>query len=380
MTDTRAAMPIARTEVVLPGQAIFGRGCAALLTDHLDGARRVLVVSGRVSFRSAAAAFRRLPADVHHFPHARPNPTIHQVEAGVAAARAAGVDTVVGVGGGSAMDLAKAIAVLAPQPRPPRTCLEGSGPLVAGRPRLVLLPTTCGSGSELTSFATIYIGHRKYSLDTPLALADVALIDPLLSIDAPPPVAAAAAADAVCQAIESAWAVGATDRSRGYAMAALDSLLYGLALAHHDTMARGAALAGAAINLTRTTAAHALSYGLTARLGVPHGMAVALHLRWLIRFNQRATAADCRHPTGPSALAALIDDIQRRCREIIGAPVEALLDTLLHRGRQRVPRLDPREWAADWSEALTSMRAGNNPRVLTADTVRDAVMDWGNSS
>ncbi|MGC9665983.1 iron-containing alcohol dehydrogenase [Planosporangium sp. 12N6] len=371
-------MRFTRTEVALPGQAVFGRGSAALLAEHLDGVRRVLVVSGRASFRPAAPAFARLRAELHHFPYARPNPTIEQVEAGVAAARQAGVDAVVGVGGGSAMDLAKAIAVLAPQPRPPRTCLADAGHLVADRPRLVLLPTTCGTGSELTSFATIYMGQRKHSLDTPLALADVALIDPLLSLGAPPAVAAAAAADAVCQAIESAWAVSATDRSLGYAMAALDSLFPGLARADHDEMARGAALAGAAINLTRTTAAHALSYGLTARLGVPHGMAVALHLRWLVRFNEQATATDCRHPAGPSALAALIGDVQHRCRQVTGAPVETLLDTLLRRGGQAVPRLDPREWTDDWSEALTSLRAGNNPRVLTTDTVRDAVMDWGN--
>lgn len=370
-------MRITHADVELPGRAVFGRGSAALLADHLNDSRRVLVVSGHASFRPAASAFQQIRAALFHFPHARPNPTIEQVEAGVAAARAARVDTVVGVGGGSAMDLAKAIAVLMRQPDPPRVCLTGSGPLVADRPRLVLLPTTCGTGSELTSFATIYVGQRKYSLDTALALADVALIDPLLSLGAPPAVAAAAAADAVCQAIESAWAVRATDRSRGYASAALECLFPALARADHDEMARGAALAGAAINLTRTTAAHALSYGLTARLGIPHGMAVALHLRWLLRFNERVTGTDCRHPAGPSALAALVGDLQYRCRQVTGGPIEALLDALLARGGQAVPRLDPRDWTDDWSEALSSLRAGNNPRLLTTDTVRDAVLDWG---
>ncbi|MER7667483.1 iron-containing alcohol dehydrogenase [Kitasatospora sp. NPDC096128] len=381
--------------VRLPGHpsAHFGQGAAGRLPEVLEAlaASRVLVVGGRGSFGLSGAAelVRGLERDhrIRCFIGSGPNPTLETVEEGLAVAREFAPDVVVGVGGGSSMDLAKAVAVLARQPRRPLDYLRDPELLEPDRLGLVLLPTTSGSGSELTRFATIYVDGRKHSLDSELSRADAVLVDPRLTESVPLRVGAAAGADALCQAVESCWAVSATPESLGYARQAVGSLVPALDRLVGGTppydrevyegLALGAALSGAAINLTRTTAGHALSYGLTARAGIPHGLAVALHMRWLIGHNSAAGEGDCLHPDGPAVLRGLIDDLQSMCARSTGDSLEGLLGRLLERGgspsRLAGLGLDAEDWAADWQQALGTVRGGNNPRAVTPDDVRKAL-------
>ncbi|MEU6072766.1 iron-containing alcohol dehydrogenase [Micromonospora sp. NPDC047074] len=356
----------------------IGSGVLNQLPEVLGQARRVLVVHGRRSFRAgpAAAAVAGLAADVRCYPGVRPNPALGQVREAVALAREYSPDVVVGIGGGSAMDVAKCVAVLTGCVDDPRSYLLGSSPIPDHRSgRLVQIPTIAGSGSELTSFATVYVGHRKLSLDHPSAQADHVLIDPDLASTVPVPTAAASALDAMAQAVESAWAVTATPESRGVAVRALETLtpVLGAAtkrrtfteLGLRTELARGAALAGAAINTSRTTAAHALSYALTASYGIAHGAAVGLHLRWLIGHNARATAADTRHPDGPDALRRLIADLQRICLDGAGVPLETMIDRLLAMHGSDGFQIPHREWHED----LSGGRALNNPRLVGHEDV-----------
>ncbi|GIG88043.1 iron-containing alcohol dehydrogenase [Plantactinospora endophytica] len=356
----------------------IGPGVVGQLPEVLGAARRVLVVHGLRSFRAGVAAtlVDRLDAEVRCYPGVRPNPALAQVREAVALAREYAPDAVVGVGGGSAMDVAKCAAVLAGCGGDPEAYLRDPDLIPADRTTmLVQVPTIAGSGSELTSFATVYVGHRKLSLDHPSARADHILIDPDLAATVPAPTAAASALDALAQAVESAWAVAATPESRDQSVRALGTLTPVLdAATRHGTfsdprlrteLARGAALAGAAINTSRTTAAHALSYALTARHGIAHGAAVGLHLRWLIGFNAAATDADIRHPDGAEALRHLVGGLQQICLDNTRMPLEKLIDRLLLMhglGDFRIPR-------RNWQDDLSSGRAENNPRVLSADDV-----------
>ncbi len=294
----------------------------------------------------------------------------------VALARDHRPDAVVGIGGGSAMDVAKCVAVLANCDGDPEGYLLDPGTVPADRSTLLVqVPTIAGSGSELTSFATVYLGYRKLSLDHPSARADHVLIDPDLATTVPVPMAAASALDALAQAVESAWAVAATPASRALAVRAVETLAPVIAAVTsggrfadpglRTELARGAALAGAAINTSRTTAAHALSYALTARHGIVHGTAVGLHLRWLIGFNAAATEADTRHPDGAAAVRQLVDDLQRICVDAAGTPLEDLVDRLLVMHGLR----DFRMPHCDWRNSLASGRAENNPRLLSPDDV-----------
>src|SRR4030095_4225368 len=287
---------------------LLGRGAAARLVPILDevGARRVLVVHGRAApGRPAATAVLdavRAGRTVTRFGDVTPNPDLGQANRAVDAAREFRPDAVVGLGGGSVLDVAKIAGVL--WAGPGRLDRLAPASIPARTASLVLMPTVLGSGSEMTRFATVYIGATKHSLDHPAARADVVLIDPDLAAGVPVPVGVPAALGALVQAPVSYWAVGGTPPSRACAERALERLapvLAGLRTtasfadpAVRADIALGAALAGAAIDETRTTAAHALSYALTARRGVAHGAAVALHFRWLLA-HHGAAEGDCRH-------------------------------------------------------------------------------------
>jgi alcohol dehydrogenase class IV len=356
----------------------IGPGVLAQLPELLGSADRVLVVHGLRSYRSgpAAAVVDRLGVQVRCFSGVRQNPDVAQVRDAVELARRFGPEVVLGIGGGSAMDVAKCVAVLAGCSGDPRAYLAGLGAVPERRSTgLVLVPTIAGSGSELTGFATVYADRRKFSLDHPTARADHVLIDPDLAATVSASTAAASALDALSHAVESAWAVAATPASRRTAVRALETLapVLGIATGRGTfgdpglrlELARGAALAGAAINESRTTAAHGLSYVLTAEHGITHGAAVGLHVRWLIGHNAAATAADTRHPDGPDAVRRIIGDLQRICLDGTGVLLEALVDRLLTMHGIHDFRVPPRDWADD----LAGDRTRNNPRLVSAQDV-----------
>jgi alcohol dehydrogenase class IV len=375
----------------LPGhpRAFAGRGAAARLRPTLDdlGATRVLVVHGVGAARRDAVAATidgiRGGRTVACFAGVTPNPNLRHARAAVAAARMFRPDAVVGIGGGSTLDVAKIAALFGDDPHgaglDDPTCLR---PPDSRRTSLVLVPTVSGSGSELTRFATIYADGVKRSVDHAAARADVVLVDPDLTATVPVRVGIPAALDALAQAAESYWSVRATPASRSLAHEALRRLAPMLGVLRDTAafadpgvraeLAIGAAWAGAAIDLTRTTAAHALSYPLTAHRGLAHGTAVALHLRWLLPHHAHLTD-DCRHPGGAAALRSLAADIDTIVRHGCGSPPEALVSDLLAAGGQPGSlaelALRPDVWGPVFDAALASDRAGNNPSVLTLETV-----------
>ena len=175
-------------------------------------------------------------------------------------------DTIVAFGGGSVIDFAKAY----------RFYEEKEIPLVA-------IPTTAGTGSQVTQFAVVYVDGVKTSLDDALIKPDHAIVDSQFIEKAPRYLKACCAMDAYCQGIESFWAKKATPESKAFAVQAIilcqkyliDAVNTSRPFAN-EKLALAAHLAGKAINISRTTAAHALSYKITSKYGIPHGHAVAL--------------------------------------------------------------------------------------------------------
>ncbi|MEU5692000.1 phosphonoacetaldehyde reductase [Actinosynnema sp. NPDC020468] len=272
-------------------RVMCGRGAIARLPEVLAGygAERVLVVASRRRFRAA-----RFPpgVDVELFDGFSPNPVLADVVRACAVRDERRPDVVVGLGGGSALDVAKCARLLPADLTAARAVLDGGA--VEGRARapLVLVPTTAGSGSEVTRFATLYDRGAKRSFDRARVRADVAIVDPDLLGSCPPELVGSCAFDALCHAVESLWSRRATAPSRGFARAALRGLVPLLAegarvpdAAQRDVLARAALAAGRAIDLTRTTAAHAFAYRLTSAHGVPHGVACLLNLSWLLPYN-----------------------------------------------------------------------------------------------
>jgi alcohol dehydrogenase class IV len=163
--------------------------------------------------------------------------------------------------------------------------LAGKRRLESGVRELVLIPTTAGTGSEVTPFATLWEPEagRKHSLDGPALRATRALVDPDLTATLPPGLTLQTAGDALTHACEALWSRRATPLSDAHAGEAIRCLREGLGLWSQDagdpaarrSLAWGSLLAGMAIATSRTAAAHALSYRLTMAHGMPHGVAVA---------------------------------------------------------------------------------------------------------
>ncbi len=241
--------------------------------------RKIFLVTGKASYAASGAQHPVADAlfglEVLHYTDFGPLPLQEDIERGVEVYKAFGPDLVIAVGGGHVIDVAKAANFLA-----------------AKKP-LIAIPTTAGSGSEATRFAVVYKDGLKTSLESPEILPAVAIVDPALAQSVSKEVALASGLDALAQSIESLWSLQATEESKGYAKAALELVWKNIVPAIEDNnaysigqMMRGAHSAGKAINISKTTACHALSYGLTKRFGVPHGIAVAVFLPSMLRLNK----------------------------------------------------------------------------------------------
>ncbi|HLD65731.1 MAG TPA: iron-containing alcohol dehydrogenase [Pseudomonas sp.] len=223
------------------------------------------------------------------------------VLAAVEQARAAQVDLVIGFGGGSSLDVAKLVALLA-HPRCAQTLQEiyGVGNAKGQRLPLIQVPTTAGTGSEVTQIAIITTGETtKLGVVSPLLLPDLALLDADLTLGLPPAVTAATGIDAMVHAIEAyTSALKKNPLSDLLAREALRLLATNLETAvsqgrnraARQAMLLGACLAGQAFANAPVAAVHALAYPLGGHFHIPHGLSNALVLPHVLRFNAPAAS------------------------------------------------------------------------------------------
>jgi len=192
-------------------------------------------------------------------------------------------DMILAVGGGKVLDTAKAGRVLLGR----RNFLDSIKKSEVGKGEipLVAIPTTAGTGAEVTQFAVVYIDNTKYSLSHPLVRPNHAVIDGAFIIGASEYVAASAQFDALSQAIEAYWSILSTRQSQEYSKKSIKLLLNHLdtvcnheVLSNQNDLVAASLYSGRAISIARTTAPHSLSYALTSHYDVPHGHAVALML------------------------------------------------------------------------------------------------------
>ncbi len=257
--------------------------------------RSVLLFTGRTSYDRLPARmyFDALAAriTVTRYSGFGTNPSYDELVAAIDRLQGAKADMVIAIGGGSVIDFAKLMAIYLDN----RDALENGFPDMTGlsvTAPIVAIPTTSGSGSEATHFAVMYRGGSKYSLVSPQMQPAWVIIDPELVSTMPPDQTAASGIDALCQAMESLWARNATDESRELARHAITLILPHIEQAcrqpgHRSrrAMALGAFYAGKAINISKTTGLHAMSYYLTDHKGIPHGEAVAMNMEIFIELN-----------------------------------------------------------------------------------------------
>ena len=234
------------------------------------------------------------------FGKARENPTTRDVDECLAVARAFGIDTILGLGGGSSMDTAKGCNFIFSNGGRMQD-YWGVGKAAKPMLPLIAIPTTAGTGSECQSFALIADEHthQKMACGDPKAAARIAILDPELTKSQPPRVAACTGIDAITHAVETAVTRKRNALSLMYSHEAFKLVVTsfpGVMRQPGDLEARGrmllgAALAGIAIENSMLGAAHSAANPLTARYGTVHGQAVGIMLPLVVRFNGRDPAA-----------------------------------------------------------------------------------------
>src|SRR2546427_1242295 len=254
------------------------------------------------------------------FDEVHENPTTRDVDKCLAVAKSAGIDTIIGLGGGSSMDTAKGTNFL----------LTNGGRMQdywgvdkATKPMLPLIaiPTTAGTGSECQSAALIADEqtHQKLACLDPKAAARIAILDPTLTISQPPAVTAHTGIDAISHAVETAVTKKRNSLSLMFSHEAFKLLVpsFPRVLGHpvdleaRGRMLLGAAFAGTAIENSMLGAAHAAANPLTAHFGVVHGEAVGIMLPLVVRFNARDAHARQAYAELASApeIACVSDEI-----------------------------------------------------------------------
>ena len=341
-------------------RVVFGEGAIGRIGEIAAAqlGRKVALVTdpGLVKAGLIAPALDSLAAagvEAVLFSEVEADPPEAVVEAAAAQARDFGAEGVIGLGGGSSMDVAKLVALLAPG-REKLADAYGIGKAKGPRLPLLLAPTTAGTGSEVTPISIVTTGGaEKKGVVSPILLPDVALLDPDLTVGLPPAVTAATGVDAMVHAIEAHASASPANNPVSRALAREALRLLGGAIeraVHHgsDKAARGdmllgAMLAGQAFANSPVAAVHALAYPIGGHYHVPHGLSNALMLPHVLRFNAEtasaayAAIAPCAFPeleeVGTQARAAALADrlaalsarlgLQQRLREV-GIPSDAL--------------------------------------------------------
>jgi alcohol dehydrogenase class IV len=310
------------------------------------------------------------------FDRVEADPSRTTLEAAVEAGRAAGASGVIGFGGGSSLDVAKLAALLLGSGEDLDEAW-GVGQAKGPRLPLVLVPTTAGTGSEVTPVSIITVGEgEKRGVSSPLLLPDMALLDPDLTLGLPPAITAATGIDAMVHAIEAYASTSANNNplSKMLAREALRLLGANIEPAVRDganrearaAMLLGSMLAGQAFANSPVAAVHALAYPIGGIFHVPHGLSNALVLPHVLRFNAPDAAhlyaeiaadafPDLADISDPQNKTARFTDALAALSSRLGLP-QRLRDVGI--GEEDLPRM-----AAD------AMKQGrllvNNPRTVT---------------
>lgn len=376
MTETNPAAALRVPRI------LFGAGARTRLGEVIAelGATRPLIVTDEFHAATgvAAALAALLPdAAVAVFSGAVPDPTVSSVDAAVAAARTHDADAIIGLGGGSPLDTAKAVALLALRGGRMR---DYRAPAVTGGTALpvVAIPTTAGSGSEATQFTIITDdtgdAAEKMLCAGPVFLPAVAIVDPELTTSMPPRLTADTGVDALTHAVEAYVSRKATPLSDTFALRAIGLVGGSLVRAYRDgsdaaarsDMMLASLLAGIAFSNASVALVHGMSRPIGAHFGIAHGLSNALLFAEVTRFSLLGAVdryADCARAFGVATAATP----NAQAAESLVTAIDELVATL------DVPSAAALVDVAAWTaaipvmaeQALASGSPANNPVVPT---------------
>lgn len=343
------------------------------LGEALKGSAKVLLVcDSSFPFLNIKDDIERVEVQHVMFDQFTPNPLYEDVCKGVDLLQETCCDTILAVGGGSSLDVAKCIKLYCKMDKD-KLYLEQEYKDTGIK--LIAIPTTAGTGSESTRYAVIYYDGKKQSVTHDSIIPDVAILEPKVLKTLPLYQKKCTMMDALCQGIESWWSVNSTDESKLLSKEAVETIMqwwHEYIFENTDASAvaimRAANLAGRAICITQTTAPHAFSYKITSLYKLPHGHAVAVGLPVIWEY-MLGNVDKCIDSRGQEYLADIFNQISKTMG--CTTPVEAV--ALFRQMMVEMELNNP--VAVNWEEELevlstsvNPVRLKNNPVYIDAGT------------
>ncbi|WP_297096142.1 phosphonoacetaldehyde reductase [uncultured Draconibacterium sp.] len=349
-----------------------------LLSTHKP--EQICVVHTKRSYKdSGAEAFIKdlLGSGFAEFSDFEPNPKYEDLKKGLDLINSETFSLIIAIGGGTAIDIAKMMKALAYKKCNLENVITGEEQITGAGIPLLAIPTTAGTGAEATQFSVMYIGKTKYSISSEYIYPEYVYLDPKFSMTAPSYLTACTGLDALCQAVEALWCVNATEESNAFAEEAISLVHNYLPTAVNENseeakaaMQTAAYLAGKAINITRTTAPHALSYAFTSYYGIAHGHAVALSLPFFTEFNYSVGNLDCMDKRGADAVRQRIELFFESFKTDSVHAKTDLLEFFAQIGIETsISRLINNFDRSIIINNVNTQRLGNNPRRVTNEAI-----------
>jgi len=373
--------------IVHPNRVIAGEGSAQRLPELAAefGAKRALIVSDKGVARAGLigaprAALAAAGIAVTVIDDVPPEPEARHAQATIEAARAAGgVDLVIGIGGGSAMDVAKLVAVMLAHPVT-LSALLAKAPIPGRGLPSIMVPTTAGTGSEATPNSIVLVpeDELKVGIVSPRLVPDAVILDPLLTLTLPREITASTGMDALTHAIECYCSKKGNPFSDLYGLEAIRLIARSLRRAYIDgrdvaaraDMLLGAYYGGVCIATSSTTAVHALAYPLGGKYRIAHGLSNAMLLPFVMEFNLEGSetrfAAMAQAMGLPVAGLASRTAGTRMIDALYGLNADLGITSSL---RAQGIRDDDLDGLVEGASKVTRL-LDNNPRPMTRDDMR----------
>lgn len=338
--------------------------------DAYLGGKVLLVCDSSIQFLKINSYFNQ-KQNIVRFSDFVPNPLYESVVNGVELFHREKCDTIVAVGGGSAMDVAKCIKLYSNMNSEENYLKQE---IVPNDVPLIAVPTTAGTGSEATRYAVIYYQGEKQSVADYSCIPSIVLFDTSVLETLPLYQKKATLMDAMCHSIESFWSVNSTAESKEYSRKALEIIINNyrdyLAGDHskNELMLKASHIAGKAINITQTTAGHAMSYKLTSLFKIAHGHAAALCIKGLWPFMVKHTDK-CIDARGEKYLIETFDEIA----QAMGcSSVEEAINTFKNMVSELelcAPEAVSQEDFEVLKNSVNPVRLKNNPVALSTEDI-----------
>ncbi len=290
---------------------------------------------------------------------------------------------IVGIGGGSAMDTAKCMAILGTNKGKINLYLKQGQALKNDPIPLIQVPTTAGTGSEVTKWATVWDiseDMKKFSLSDSKMFAKAAILDPSLLLGLPPSMTAMTGIDALSQAIEAYWSKNHNSISDIYALQAISLILNNLVKSNQDPkninyrigMSKGSLLSGLAFSNTKTTAVHSVSYPMTLNFNIPHGLACGLTLGEFLIFNSEETSDNMDY--APMRIQKIVELFDTNSAEEAAKKLTTMMKSMGLKTRLGDFGIDDEGIEKIIQEGFTPDRVKHNPRLVTEKTLKEILL------